>query len=287
MNSKLEQTLEKIAPIFKDTNAMCAGGAMLALAAEKEGKKFLYDDIDFFFENFDDFHKAVENLLEIGANVSYENQNGIMWKLYNISPRGSIKINTVKIFQPHSQTISRFDLKNSQFYSMYPFNEVINYNNDKTLFEFIRPNIELRVPLILRMLKYNKKGLNFENNIQNSIIKYILQYEKFTEKDYEGTSYDKNTNPNARPDNLVAFLFLAILTNEDFKNKMKRVQERYWFPFEYFDPNMLINVKDEYPGAEWVLVEEKAFLNEVNISDKTREFMKNIFLKSFFKCFIR
>lgn len=252
-----------IVEALKNTNAMLAGGYALAMKAHQlTNKEMESNDIDFFFENKSDYAIAWSNLVKLGAKVSYESDFSTHLR-YDINNH-IVTVNLVKMFRPHQETIESFDIKNSQFFSFYPFvHAQSNFDTAKEfdLIQKLELNTKLNVKVLNRVLKYyNSKNLNIDYHTKE-IGEYLKKYKTFGVVDFKGTKYDGSEDTFETPEKYVAWVFGEALRvpgiREFFIKEQHSINsEPFWIPFEHMMPDQLRSFVKDFYGADWVFSEK-------------------------------
>lgn len=272
-------------PLLTDTNAMLAGGAAFSMNSERLiNRSVAFTDYDFFFENEADYLKALSNFIDpydIKTKITYESKFSTHIRFQSDGANGGVVVNLVKIYKPHKKTIEGFDLKNSQFFSMFPYDKVESYfstEQEFVLLEEVQLNTPLTVKLLNRVYKYYQtKGLTIDK-LAPEICNYLKSYKTFTKIDYSGTTYDDSEKAFSSANDYIGYLFVSFCVIPSIRELFKQEPD-FWIPFELSSYDQVHKLGPYFSGADWALCKElnSLFDGTEEIQPKTRKYIATYF----------
>jgi hypothetical protein len=162
------------------TNFFVAGGFPLSLVQSKYFAKSRYSDIDIWCNTDKDFKILKDVLYEIEKNEDsfldsldniYETDNAITFSLNDADIQLVKKTGTLK------EIINEFDLISSRYFMVYPFKNVMTYEDPDTIKNITLSDINIisELQVLKRVVKYHiAKSMNLSEDVFKAIM-YNLQ----------------------------------------------------------------------------------------------------------------
>ena len=236
---------------FKDIKHLLAGGSCLSAVHKSLGRKSKSRDFDFFFEDKSEFNKAVKAFSKIeDANVYYESEQALTINYAHL------RIQLIKIFRPFNETITSFDLNNSKYFSVWPFDEVSTQENKSTLYDISLP-AKATFNTVVRVLKYHDDKDIHINELFPEIFEMLKnpKDEHFEDAMYAGIVYDGTKESGLKIRNKVMIFALMNSQFSEYVVIREKMQDilPYW---ELHDNEMQSLASSQVPLVKWYVSKE-------------------------------
>jgi flavodoxin len=195
---------QKLFDALKHLNVVIAGGYCLTKVQALHGN-FLSkaSDIDVFCVDDNTYQKTVEAADKI-AHITFESEAAVTYRINHDDPGPEVDASTIfqlikptkngkQLYKNFTELIEDFDLNNSKYWSISPFDTIYTKQDNRKLFEISCSKKEWNYHFVGRILKYHNQKhlvLPYDNNFIHDVVEIAKRKNQSVFK-LERSNYNK------------------------------------------------------------------------------------------------